>query len=193
MPCLIDSGHTGTIAWLGRVPDRDASLRAEALDKVQATFDGLNGESHRGATRPACIRVNMLHDKGTEIRNTRQLSILSAAENAAIAAEIGLDTLNPIWLGASMVIDGIADFTHIPPGSRLQSSSGTTLTVDHENGPCNWPGKEIEADHPGHGKAFRKAAENRRGVVGWVERPGPLAVGDSVKLFIPAQRAWQPE
>jgi len=193
MPCLIESPHSGTITWLGRVPDRAASLRAEALDALQATFDGLSGESHGGATRPACVRVNMLHDKGTKIRNTRQLSILSAEECAGIAADIGLDALDPIWLGASMVIKGIPDFTHIPPGSRLQTTAGTTLTVDLENGPCNWPGKEIEADKPGHGKTFRGAAAGRRGVTAWVERPGPLTVGDTVRLFVPVQRAWQPE
>lgn len=147
MPCLIDSGQTGTITWLGRVPDREASLRAEPMVSVAATLEGLQGEAHGGLTRPSCVRVTMLHEKGTEIRNTRQLSILSVEENAAIAAEMGLDTLDPVWLGASMVIAGIPDFSHIPPGSRLQTGAGTTLVVDLENGPCNWPGKEIGRAH----------------------------------------------
>lgn len=192
MDCLTLSAFDGTITWLGRVSDRAASLRAEALDRAQATFDGLTGESHGGATRPACIRVAMLHPKDTEIRNTRQLSILSAEECAGIAAEIGLEMLDPVWLGASMVISGIPDFSNVPPGSRLQTVNGTTLTIDLQNGPCNWPGKEIEADRPGHGKAFKRAAEGRRGVTGWVERPGGLAVGDAVRLFVPTQRGWQP-
>jgi len=193
MDTLTDSGHSGEITWLGRVLDRNVTLRAETLAKVQATFDGLDGEFHGGPTRPACVRVKMLHPKGTEIRNTRQLSILSAEECALIAADIGVDVLNPEWLGASLVIKGIPDFTHIPPGSRLQTPDGTTITVDLENGPCNWPGKEIEADRPGHGQAFRKAAEHRRGITAWVERPGALAIGDTVKLFVPTQRGWQPE
>ena len=188
MSCLLKSEYSGTITWLGRVLTPEDSIRSEALNAVETTFDGIVGESHSGATRPSCLRVTMLHPKSTEIRNTRQLSILSAEENAEIAASIGLEQLDPNWLGASIVISGVPDFTHIPPGSRLQIAAGTTLTVDLENAPCNWPAKEIEADRPGHGKAFRRAAKGSRGITAWVERPGPLSIGDTVNLFIPTQR-----
>ena len=193
MSCLLKSEYSGTITWLGRVLTPEDSIRSEALNAVETTFNGIVGESHSGATRPSCLRVTMLHPKSTEIRNTRQLSILSAEENAEIAASIGLEQLDPSWLGASIVISGVPDFTHIPPGSRLQTAAGTTLTVDLENAPCNWPAKEIEADRPGHGKAFRSAAKGRRGITAWVERPGPLSIGDTVNLFIPTQRTWQPK
>ncbi len=193
MSCLLKSEYSGTITWLGRVLRPEDSIRSEALNAVETTFDGIVGESHSGATRPSCLRVTMLHPKSTEIRNTRQLSILSAEENAEIAASIGLEQLDPSWLGASIVISGVPDFTHIPPGSRLQTAAGTTLTVDLENAPCNWPAKEIEADRPGHGKAFRSAAKGRRGITAWVEGPGPLSIGDTVNLFIPTQRTWQPK
>lgn len=76
MPCLTLSPYSGTITWLGRVTDQKDSIRATAADMVQADFDGIIGESHSGATRASCVRVTMLHPKGTEIRNTRQLSIL---------------------------------------------------------------------------------------------------------------------
>ncbi|XXK32634.1 MOSC domain-containing protein [Rhodobacteraceae bacterium nBUS_24] len=191
MSCLLKSEYSGTITWLGRVLRPEDSIRSEALNAVETTFDGIVGESHSGVTRPSCLRVTMLHPKSTEIRNTRQLSILSAEEIAEIAASIGLEQLDPSWLGASIVISGVPDFTHIPPGSRLQTAAGTTLTVDLENAPCNWPAKEIEADRPGHGKAFRSAAKGRRGITAWVERPGPLSIGDTVNLFIPTQRTWQ--
>jgi MOSC domain-containing protein YiiM len=193
MSCLLKSEYSGTITWLGRVLTPEDSIKSEALNTVETTFDGIVGESHSGATRPSCLRVTMLHPKSTEIGNTRQLSILSAEENAEIAASIGLEQLDPSWLGASIVISGVPDFTHIPPGSRLQTAAGTTLTVDLENAPCNWPAKEIEADCPGHGKAFRSAAKGRRGITAWVERPGPLSIGDTVNLFIPTQRIWQPK
>lgn len=193
MSCLLKSEYSGTITWLGRVLTPEDSIRSEALNAVETTFNGIVGEPHSGATRPSCLRVTMLHPKSTEIRNTRQLSILSAEENAEIAASIGLEQLDPNWLGASIVISGVPDFTHIPPGSRLQTAAGTTLTVDLENAPCNWPAKEIEADRPGHGKAFRSAAKGRRGITAWVERPGPLSIGDTVNLFIPTQRTWQPK
>ena len=193
MPCLVKSAHTGTIRWLGRVTAPEINIRSVALTDALATFAGVVGEAHSGTTRASCVRVTMLHPKGTEIRNSRQLSILSTEENAEIATKIGLEELDPTWLGASIVIEGIPDFTHIPPGSHLQTEMGTTFTVDLENAPCNWPAKEIETDRPGHGKAFKQAANGRRGVTAWVERPGPLSVGDTVELFVPTQRAWAPE
>ena len=193
MSCLVKSKYIGTITWLGRVASPQDNIRSEALNTAEATFDGIVGESHSGATRPSCVRVTMLHPKNTEIRNTLQLSILSSEENAEIATIIGLEQLDPSWLGASIVIAGFPDFTHIPPGSRLQTAAGTTLTADLENAPCIWPAKEIETEHRGHGKAFKSAAKGRRGITAWVERPGPLSIGDTVHLFIPTQRVWQPK
>ena len=192
MSCLVKTDFIGTIAWLGRVSRPENNIRSEALTIAEAGFEGIIGEAHSGATRPSCVRVSMLYPKGTEIRNTRQLSILSAEENAEIAASIGLTQLDPSWLGASIVIAGLPDFTHIPSGSRLQTEAGTTRTVDLENAPCNWPAKEIEMDRPGHGKAFKSAAKGRRGITAWVERPGVLSIGDTVNLFVPTQRSWQP-
>jgi hypothetical protein len=192
MPALIPTGHTGKITWLGRVPDRDASLRSEALGQVMATYAGVAGEVHGGLTRPSCSRVVAQYPRGTNIRNVRQFSIVSAEELAEIAARIGVERMDPAWIGASMVVAGIPDFTHVPPSSRLQTQAGTTLTVDMENQPCSLPAKVIDEDAPGHGVRFKAAAEDRRGVTAWVEREGPLCVGDTVTLHVPRQRAWMP-
>ena len=193
MSCLVKSECIGTVTWLGRVNATEDNIRSEAVNSVEVTFEGIVGESHSGATRPSCERVAMLHLKSTEIRNTRQLSILSAEENVEIAVSMGLENLDPSWLGASIVISGLPDFTHIPLGLRLQTTTGTTLTADLENEPCNWPAKEIETECPGYGKAFKSVAKGRRGITAWVERPGPLSIGDTVHLFVPKQRAWQPK
>ncbi|MEL7117132.1 MAG: sulfurase, partial [Pseudomonadota bacterium] len=162
--CLVESKFVGTITWLGVVPPDPTGIRSAKAEATDASFEGIAGEHHSGTTRKACSRVWMLHNKGTEIRNTRQLSILSAEEAAVIAQKIGVDDLDPEWLGASIVVSGIPDWSHVPPGSRIQTEAKTTITIDLENGPCNLPGKEIEADAPGHGKAFKAAAEGRRGV-----------------------------
>jgi len=191
MPALIPTEFYATITWLGRVPDRDVSLRAEPVESVAALFAGLEGEAHGGLTRPSCSRVMGLYPRGTEIRNTRQLSILSAEELDEIAAAMGLARLDPTLLGASVVVEGIPDFSHIPPASRLQAESGATITVDVENGPCVFPGKEIEAEFPGKGALFKPAADNRRGVTAWIEREGTLFVGERLRLHIPAQPPWR--
>ena len=192
MPALVSTPHAGTITWLGRVADRAQGLRSAAVTEVMARFDGLDGEAHGGLTRPACARVRALHPRGTEIRNARQISIVAAEELGDIARRMGLERVEPGWLGASLVVRGIPDLTHLPPSSRLQTENGTTLTVDMENLPCHLPGAEIDKDAPGRGAAFRDAAQGRRGVTAWVEREGPLRVGDRLRLFVPAQRPWRP-
>lgn len=191
MPVLVESGYTGTVTWLGRAPGQD-SLRAEAFEQLDLGFHGLSGARHEGENRPSCVRVKNLYPQGTEIRNVRQLSILSQEELSAIGGEIGVDALDPGLLGANLILSGIPDFTHVPPSSRLQATDGTTLTIDMENRPCVLPGREIEQDAPGHGTAFKEAAKGRRGVTAWVERPGSLRIGDELTLFIPDQRAWAP-
>ncbi len=191
MPALVPTSYTCKITYLGRVPHRDApELATEPLEEMRLSFAGLEGEVHAGLTRPSCVRVRSQYPEGTEIKNVRQLSIVSVEELDAIAAQIGLDTLDPGWLGASVAVSGIPDFTHVPPSSRLQSQDGVTLTVDMQNQPCHFPGKTIERDRPGHGKGFKSAAEGRRGITAWVEREGTLRLGDTLTLHVPDQRAW---
>ena len=57
MPALEPTDHYATITYIGYVPDRDASLRSQALDLAQLTFAGIEGEAHGGETRPSCSRV----------------------------------------------------------------------------------------------------------------------------------------
>lgn len=191
MAALEPSPLTARILWLGRVADRAAGLPSVPVQALPLTFAGPDGESHGGLTRPSCSRVLALHPRGTEIANTRQLSILSAEELAAIGAAMGLERLDPALVGASMVVEGIPDFTHLPPSSRLQAPDGATLVVDMENQSCTLPARPIEAAHPGFGAAFKQAARGRRGVTAWVERPGTPCIGDGLRLFLPAQRPWR--
>ena len=191
MPALLPTNFTAKIIWLGRVADRDTSLRSEPLPQVHASFAGVAGEDHGGLTRASCSRVVAQYPKGTKIRNVRQFSVVSTEELAAIAIEMGVEALDPAWIGASLVLEGIPDFSHLPPSSRLQNADGTTLVIDMQNRPCNLPAPVIEQDAPGHGRAFKPAAKGRRGVTAWVEREGPLKLGDELRLHIPDQRIWQ--
>ncbi|MDP5085835.1 MAG: sulfurase [Yoonia sp.] len=191
MPALIPTDIIGEIVWIGRVPDREASLKSEPLSEATLTYAGIPGEIHGGLTRPSCSRVVSQYPKGTDIRNVRQLSVMSAEELAEIAAACGLATLEPSFAGASLVIKGIPDFTHVPPSSRLQFPDGSSLVVDMENQPCHLPAKGINADHPGAGDKFKAAAKDKRGVTAWVEREGVIHLGDAVRLHVPGQRPWR--
>ena len=190
MPELRETAFTARVTWLGAVPKDRENIRSEPLREVFLSYAGVEGDFHAGLTRASCVRVRNLHAIGTEIRNTRQLSILSVEEMAQIAAALDLPEVAPTLLGASIVLEGIPDFTLVPPGSRLQSPSGATLVVDLENGPCNLPAREIETDHEGRGKGFKSAARGKRGVTAWVEREGRLALGDELRLFVPNQPVW---
>lgn len=181
---------TPRITFLGRVTSGAGLLHAWPETVLDLTYAGVVGELHEGRTRASCVRVKDLYREGTEIANVRQLSILSAEELAEMAGAMGLDRLDPSLLGATLVLEGVPDLSHLPPSSRLQAPSGATLVVNMENRPCVFPGKSIEAAHPGKGKLFKPAARGRRGVTAWVEREGRIALGDKMRLFIPDQPVW---
>ena len=190
MPALLPSKFKGRITWLGINSSREKTLRNTPVQEMELTFAGCVAESRAGLTRPSCGRVARQYPRGTVIRNTRQISIVSAEELHQIAANMGIDTFDPAWVSASIVIDGIPDFTLIPPASRLLVSSGASLTVDMENRPCHLPAPVIDAELPDKGRAFKLAAKRLRGVTAWVEREGLLRLGDEMALHIPDQPAW---
>jgi MOSC domain-containing protein YiiM len=192
MPALMPSSFTGRIIWLGvqRRPVENLEIFSEPVIEMPLTFAGFAGEVHAGETRGSCSRVLKQHPRGTTIRNVRQLCIVSAEEIAEVAASLGMDRIEPAWVGASVVVEGIPDFTHVPPSSRLQGADGTTLVVDMENLPCQEPAVTIAKATDGQGKAFKAAAAGKRGVTAWVERPGTLRLGDVLALHVPMQRAW---
>lgn len=190
MPGLTPTEFHARVVWLGVVKDRAVTLRSEPRTRLALGFDGPEGECHGGPTRPSCSRVKLQYPRGTEIRNARQLSVLSAEELAAVAAEMGIPELRPEWTGANLILEGVPDFTSVPPSSRLVFESGASVAVDMANGPCRFVAEEIEREHPGRGLAFPKVARDRRGVVGWVERPGAVEIGMTARLHIPVQRAW---
>lgn len=190
MSVLKPTAFLADIIWLGRVAPHPLQLASQPETSLFAGFGGVQGDVHSGVNRQSCSRVAAQYPVGTPIRNTRQFSILSAEDLAEIAAAMGIDALSPHLLGATMVLRGIPDFSHVPPGSRIQSESGATLVVDLENRPCTLPARGIETSHPGFGAAFKKAAQGRRGVVAWVEREGTVSVGDRLRLHVPDQPVW---
>jgi hypothetical protein len=192
MPALLPTNIVGTIVWLVAQPEpvENLVIRAIPLTEMPLSFAGFAGESHAGLTRPSCSRVKAQHPRSTVIRNVRQLAVVSAEEMAEVAAKLGLEAMDHAWVGASLVIEGIPDFSHLPPSSRLQGPDGVTIVIDMQNRPCQEPAVTIEKAQPGHGKAFKAAAKGKRGVTAWVEREGTLRLGDKVNLHVPDQRPW---
>lgn len=192
MPILTPTDHTARVTYLGVVRDRNVTLESEPRDRLELTLDGPVGEYHAGRTRPSCARVKLQYERGTEIGNARQLSVLSVEDMVATAAAMEIDSIRPEWLGANVVIEGLPNFTLIPPSSRLIFESGASVVNDMENGPCKYPAEIIEIHYPGKGLSYPAKARNRRGICGWVERPGALEIGMTVRLHVPPQRIWTP-
>lgn len=191
MAVLIDSGYSGVIQALGLSPAaRKGLIKAERVARLDLSLEGATLDVHSGWSRSACVRVKELHPKGVLIRNERQLTLVSAEELTLIADRLRLDALDERWLGANICVKGIPDLSHLPPGSRLQAPSGATLVVDLQNHPCSVVSRTINEAQPGQGSGFKAQAEGLRGVTLMVERAGALVVGDSLQLFIPAQRPW---
>lgn len=190
MSILTPSDIYGEIAWLGIVPVDRPNIQSGAVDQIDVGWEGFAGEMHSGLTRSACVRVKHQYARDLEIRNTRQISVLSEEELAEVATRLNIAKIEPEWVGANMILRGIPDFTLVPPNSRLIFESGVSLTIDTENAPCKYPAEMIEAAHPGHGKAFPAKARHKRGVTAWVERIGALKVGERCRLHVPPQRIY---
>ena len=172
--------------------DGEADLTTVAVESVTVDYGGFVGDAHHGLTRASCVRVRQQYEKGTEIRNTRQVSILAEDELQQIASAIGLESISPEWVGANLLLSGIPRLSQLPPNTRLIFSSGAALVIDVENAPCKFPGEIISRMHPEAGKQFAKTAVGLRGVTAWVEREGAVSVEDTVEVHLPPNRLYQP-
>lgn len=162
----------------------------EVTGEVMLLFGGFAGDRHFGLNRTACSRTPW-HPRGSSIANTRQISIVSIEECAAIASAMGISRIYPSWLGANLATKNIANLSALAPATRILFPSGATLFITEENLPCKYPGKVIahEYGHPELAGDFVKAAMGRRGLVALVEREGLINTDDRMKLILPRPRA----
>lgn len=168
------------------------NLVTRDMPEVRVSFEGFVGDRHAGLTRPADVRTPWF-PKGTLVRNTRQVSIVSTEELELVAEALEVPQVLAAWLGANLELAGVPRLTQLPPGTRLFFPEDATLVVEGENEPCRQAGRAVEARHPerqGLASRFVKAAHQRRGLVGWVERPGLIRPGDKVKVVLPAAVAY---
>ncbi len=159
---------------------------SEPLDVLNLTYDGIPGDRHAGLYRNSGPREPW-YPRGTPMRNERQLSILSAEENAEVAAALAIDALRPEWIGGNILLSGVPQLSQLPPRTLLMFPSGATVRIDGDNGPCKKSGAAIAANVPGRPDlefGFVKAAKHKRGLLGWVEREGEVRPGDVVRLRI---------
>ena len=190
MPLLTKLKFTGNIQGLYLRPLREGGFEKSPADEMQLSLAGPVGDCHTGETRKSDSRTKALYERGLDIRNVRQLTLLSSEELRVLAGELGIASVDPSWLGANVVFSGIRDLTFLPPSTRLQFPSGATIVVDMENYPCSQIAEVVGRYHPEVQNRVVKMALHRRGLTAWIEREGTIRVGDEVTIFIPPQRVY---
>jgi len=168
---------------------RDEGFVKTQTGTLSLTFAGPD-DCHAGLTRKSDVRTLPLYKRNIDIRNVRQLTLLSVEELADMATRLAIPTVEPEWLGANMLVSGIPDLTLLPPSTRLQFPSGATIVVDMENYPCSQIAKVIDEHHPGTRFKVVEAALHKRGVTAWVEREGEVTAGDAIKIITPPNRLY---
>jgi hypothetical protein len=190
IPNIIPSKKlTGTVDGLF-MTSGDEFVTQPAGELVLA-YEGIAGDLHSGLTRKSGSREPW-YPRGTEMRNERQITLLSRDELAEAAAQMGIDTIEPEWIGGNITLSGIPMLSMLPAATLLFFEGGATLKVDFQNGPCKISGASIarhvgRPDDAGLALSFVPAAKRRRGLLAWVEKPGTIAMGAKVEARLPEQ------
>ena len=189
-PLLTKASFTAKATKLLLSGNRDATLEKSKVNQLDLRFEGIVGDFHSGLTRKSDSRTLKQYPRNTDIRNVRQVTMVSEEELADIAAAMGIPEAKAEWLGANLVTSGIPDLTLLTPSSRLQFPSGATLVVDMENHPCRQVADVILEHHPDVAVGFVRGAWNKRGLTAWVEREGMISIGDAITVWVPQQRIY---
>lgn len=151
-------------------------------------LDGIEGSRHRGWTMPADSRVPYL-PRGTPMRGTRAVSIVSPEDLAEAAARLHIERIDPRWIGANLVVEGIERLSYLLRGTKLFCEGGAILVVEGMNAPCRGAGAAIagHTDRPDIELEFARVAQRLRGLVASVEHPGTVTAGTAVTARLPEQ------
>lgn len=173
------------------------AVNGRLMNELYFFPDGPAGDRHRGYTRNLSghdgeyLRTSALR-KGSPVFNWRSWTALSTEEVRMI--EDGIGYIVPVGcLLENIRISGIPGFSQLTPTTRLvfpwESGQQAMLAVWEENGPCGTVGFRLEEHHrvPGLKTGFIRAAEHRRGVMGFVLSPGLIRAGDEVRVYPPVQ------
>ncbi|MEP3279468.1 MAG: MOSC domain-containing protein [Stappiaceae bacterium] len=161
---------------------------------LNLTFEGIPGDRHAGFTRKSGGREPW-YPRGTEMCNERQVSLLSVEELELIASNMDIDEIRPEWIGGNIVTESIPHLSLLPSRTRLVFEGGAVVRVDGYNVPCRVAGKSVAEHYPereGLDLLFPQRAKHRRGLVGYVEKPGLVHAGETITAHVPEQWIYAP-
>jgi hypothetical protein len=161
-----------------------------------AELDGLVDDRHRNHCRE-CWEGDDKQVAGTVRRNERLWSAMSAEEISDISHQMDLaEPLTAANLSVNMIFEGIPQFSLLPKGTILCFPSGAELLVEEYNPPCLGMGQKLAdllTTNSGQAlmaSSFTKAATFSRGLVGVVDVPGEISVGDEVIVKVYSPPIW---
>jgi hypothetical protein len=177
----------GKVASLHMGNNKDLSKQSRV--SLMAEIGGFNGDKHQGPVRETW--EGEWQPAGSKRRNERQWSGVSVEELAHITERLELtEPLSPETLGANLCIEGIPGFSLLPKGTMLVFPSGAMLLVEEYNPPCADMGAQIASKYstrssqPLTDKTWLRPAAGRRGLVGVIDFPGEIRVGDEVEVRV---------
>ncbi len=156
------------------------SMPGNLVNAVEVAWEGFVGDKHFGLTMKSNSNQKV-YPKGTEVRNVRQISIVSIEELKLITEAMDLPSIEPAWIGANLLVSGVPGLSQLPYGSRMYFDNGVGIAIEGENLPCTTAGGSLQhqfPDRPEITTTFPKKAIGKRGLVAWVERPGKLITGE---------------
>jgi hypothetical protein len=162
--------------------------------EVSVLFTGFEGDQHAGITRKSDSRTPH-YPRGTEIRNDRQVSIVSVEDLRRIAQKMDLPEVRAEWLGANVLTEDIPNLSLLPPGTHFFFDGGVVLVITAENMPCKNPGGVIQTAYGRERlqELFPNQAKHLRGLVANVEKPGMIRQGETIRIEVPVQVEYRPE
>ncbi len=182
--CWVDSLFVREDTSEHTTPVQEFSLDLEGI-----VHDSLRSKKYRGFTRVSDRRAPWL-PTNVEIRNTRQLSLLSIDDLASLAADLEVPSIQPQWLNANILVSGIAHFSSLPRGTRLRLADGASLIVEDRTAPCRGSGGAVKKFYPERERfefEFVAAAAALRGLLCTVELGGTIGIGQRIEVLVPHQ------
>lgn len=186
---------------------------ANPEELLQFDFNGVFNDAgqkdrHYGLTRE--VRGYQIGPKWrhTEVRNERQVSVVTARDLMQIAhdldvegaiAERGHEVIDFMAraLAANVVLvqdtDAEQDLDDLlGPNTKIlfgEPSEGTIVTISENHLPCSKPAgvlvRELGLDFGQTSERFKKAAKNSRGYMAEIWAAGVVTIGDSVSIQLP--------
>lgn len=194
---------TGRVEATMVTPPGGTVSLSQTLIKLNV-LGGIVGDKHQAGrvvdAREDILRQELGIPKGTPIANVRQVSAICADDLARTSAVMATPTPIPYGLLAeNLVLSGIPNLTQVPAGALLTftpsnladypAATRAVVAVWGENRPCRAIQDNIEAYFGAEGESyqpsvpFAKAAEHRRGIVGFVYMAGIIEAFDRVTIW----------